>query len=126
MNGFRSIIWFRVRPGAEETFEKAFDDAGMLTRPAQIDGFRGAELVRSTTERGEYYVVGTWSSPAAYAAWHAVANDGAPPDALATLIDTIAEHRPGQLFTPISTSDPPTNEGPSSPPGETSSPRLTR
>jgi heme-degrading monooxygenase HmoA len=103
---FRSIIWFKVRPGAETDFESAFDDAGMLTRPIQIDGFGGAELLRSTTSPHEYYVVGTWSSPAAYAAWHAISNNGAPPEALARLIDSIAEHRPGQLFRAVNMTDP--------------------
>ena len=79
VSGFRSIIWFKVRPGAETAFESAFDDAGMLTRPIQIDGFGGAELLRSTTSPDEYHVVCRWSSPAAYAAWHAISNDGAPP-----------------------------------------------
>ena len=106
MSGFRSIIWFKVRPGAETVFESAFDDAGMLTRPIQIDGFEGAELLRSTTSPDEYYVVATWSSPAAYAAWHAISIDGAPPEALARLIDAIAEHRPGQLFRAVNTTDP--------------------
>ena len=101
MTAFRSIIWFKVRPGAETAFESAFNDAGMLTRPTRIAGFGGAELLRSTTASGEYYVVGTWSSPAAYAEWHAISNDGAPPEALARLIDVVAEHRPGQLFSPV-------------------------
>ena len=105
MSGFRSIMWFKVRPGAETAFESAFNDAGMLTRPIQIDGFGGAELLRSTTAPGEYYVVGTWSSPAAYAAWRAISNDGAPPEALARLVDAIAEHRPGQLSSQVDATD---------------------
>jgi heme-degrading monooxygenase HmoA len=103
---FRSIVWFKVRPGAETAFESAFDDAGMLSRPTHIDGFGGAELLRSTTSPDEYYVVGTWSSPAAYAAWHAISNDGAPPEAMARLIDAIAEHRPGQLFSAVNATGP--------------------
>ena len=69
---FRSIIWFKVRPGAETAFESAFDDAGMLTRPIQVDGFGGAELLLSTTSPDKYYVLGTWSSPAGYARWQAI------------------------------------------------------
>jgi hypothetical protein len=45
-------------------------------------------------------------SPAAYAAWHANSDNGAPPEALARLIDSIAEHRPGQLFSAVNTTDP--------------------
>ena len=68
MSGFRSIIWFKVRPGAETAFESAFDDAGMLTRPTQIDGFGGAELSGRRLHRTSTTRFGTWSSPAAYAA----------------------------------------------------------
>jgi hypothetical protein len=70
---FRSIIWSRCVL-VPKRLESALDDAGMLTRPIQIDSSGGAELLRSTTSPDEYYVVGTWSSRAAYAAWHAISN----------------------------------------------------
>jgi heme-degrading monooxygenase HmoA len=66
---FRSIIEFKVKPGQEGDFVSAFLDAGMLARPAAIDGFVSAELLRATQDSADFVVIASWSKRDAYAAW---------------------------------------------------------
>lgn len=95
---WRSILEFRVREGAQAEFESAFSDAGMLTRPRGVDGFISAELIHALEDPAEYVAIAEWSSPAAYAAWQAQAQSGAPRDALRRLGAAIVERRYGRLF----------------------------
>ena len=95
---YTSIIRFQVRPGMEAAFEAAFAKAGMLKRPARIDGFVKADLVRSVGEPVEYYVVGEWRSERAYADWQAVSGPEADQEALAEMRACLAGHAPGRLF----------------------------
>jgi heme-degrading monooxygenase HmoA len=95
---FRSIIEFKVKPGREGDFVAAFRDAGMLTRPAAIDGFVAAELMRAAADGTDFVVVAIWSKRDAYAAWQAIAQTGAPKEALRRLSDCISSIRDGRLF----------------------------
>ena len=101
---FRSIIRFRVKPGMEADFEAAFLKAGMLERPARIDGFVSAELVRSVAGPVEYYVIGEWRTEQAYVDWQTISRDGADPDAIAAMQSTLVDHAPGRLFEPLARS----------------------
>ncbi|MGB8857888.1 MAG: antibiotic biosynthesis monooxygenase family protein [Ilumatobacteraceae bacterium] len=98
--GYRSIIWFRTKPGMGPEFEAAFIEAGMLARPRAVDGYLGAELLRSVAEHDEYYVIGRWASPTAYADWQAIASRDAPREALVRMSNALADHRAGQLLSP--------------------------
>lgn len=98
MSVWRSLIRFQVRDGAQAEFERAFGDAGMLTRPRAVAGFIGAELLRSHQHGNEYIVTAQWSSPQAYAEWQRQAQSGAPRDALLRLGATLIDPQPGQLF----------------------------
>jgi len=95
---YRSVIWFRVKPGAQQAFESAFFDAGMLSRPEAVDGYLGAALHHSLDNDDEYFVIGEWSSPEAYASWHLLASADAPVEPLARMVDSLAESRRGQLL----------------------------
>ena len=101
---FTSIIHFDVKPGQAAIFERAFAGAGMLTRPAGVNGFIGAELVRSVDEPTVYYVVGKWESPDAYARWQAIAFDEADPEVMKTFYAALNHPRPGRLFKTVITS----------------------
>lgn len=98
---FTSIVWFKVKPGMNAEFEKAFADCGMLERPRVITGYRGAVLHRAMARPDEYYVLGTWDSPADYEAWHDIAQSDAPRDALARLAATIDKTTAGTLVEPL-------------------------
>lgn len=95
---FRSIIEFKVKPGREDDFVSAFLEAGMLARPAEIDGFVSAELLRATQGGADFVVVASWSKRDAYAAWRAVSQSGAPQEALRRLGGCIDSAREGRLF----------------------------
>jgi heme-degrading monooxygenase HmoA len=101
---FRSLIRFEVKPGAESEFESAFDQAGMLVRPKQIEGFIDAELFRSVGEPVEYIVIGSWETEQAYAQWQAVSRDEADSKALSVLSKVVIDPQPGKLFSPVSSS----------------------
>jgi len=101
---FRSVIRFRVKPGAERAFEAAFQRAGMLTRPAAIDGFIEAELVRSLEDPTDYFVIGRWRTEQAYADWQAVSRDTEDADALAAFLDAQVDPSPGKLYRSVARS----------------------
>ena len=94
----RSLIRFVPKPGREADFEAAFEAAGMLTRPSAVEGFLGAELLRSCETPAEYCVIGEWRSPEAYARWQELSLRGADPKRVAALLDTLVEPAPGRLF----------------------------
>jgi len=105
MTTVRSILRFQVQPGREADFETAFAAAGMLTRPRAIDGFVDAELGRSLVMPNEYLVVARWASADAYRAWQQVSLAEAPPAALAALLATLVDPRPGETFEVLRTSE---------------------
>ena len=95
---FTSIVWFKVKPGMNAEFEKAFLEAGMLTRPSAIDGYLGAHLHHSLMHEDEYYVLGSWTTEESYAAWQEVASVGAPVEAIKRMSAALLEHRPNVLM----------------------------
>lgn len=95
---YKSIITFDVRSGMEAEFEAAFHAAGMLTRPTAIPGFQGAELVRAIDDPARYAVLGQWETRESYAQWQAVAQSGAPRDALQKLAACLLNPQPGRLY----------------------------
>ena len=105
MKKLRSVIEFRVIPGKEAAFERAFADAGMLTRPAAIAGYRGAELIQSLEDPTHYMVFGTWSTIEAYRQWQAVSIEQAPGEAINRLSATLRDTRPGRMFVVAQASD---------------------
>ncbi|WP_374658542.1 antibiotic biosynthesis monooxygenase [Phenylobacterium sp.] len=98
MSQVRSVIRFQVKPGREADFEAAFAETGMLSRPRQIQGFLGAELVKDLAGDGEYLVIGLWSDAEAYRSWQAVSAAGAPREAMGRLLDALVDPRPGRLY----------------------------
>lgn len=105
MKALRSVIEFRVVPGQEAAFEQAFADAQMLTRPAAIDGFYGADLIHSLEDPSHYMVIGSWATMEAYEQWQAISVEGAPPEPLKRLVATLVDPRPGRLFVLAQTSE---------------------
>lgn len=101
---YKSIITFDVRPGMESEFEEAFHASGMLTRPKAIPGFHGAELVRALDDPARYAVVGQWETRESYAQWQAVAQSGAPLDALRKLGASLLNPKPGSLYKAVTSS----------------------
>lgn len=97
-NPYTSVAWFTVKPGRHSDFERAFHDAGMLTRPSVIDGYLGAQLFRSTDDSRQYCVIGHWTSLDSYAQWQQMASKDAPADALKRLGDALESNRLGVLF----------------------------
>jgi heme-degrading monooxygenase HmoA len=67
------IVWeFRVRPGAEEAFERAYGPEGDWERLfARGEGWLGTELLRDAEGGGRYLTVDRWASAQAYAAFRA-------------------------------------------------------
>jgi heme-degrading monooxygenase HmoA len=105
MRTVRSILRFQIHPGREADFEAAFDAAGMLTRPRAVEGFVDAELSRSLAMPNEYLVVARWASADANSAWPPVSLAEAPPAALAALLATLVDPRPGETFEVLRTSE---------------------
>lgn len=101
---YTSLITFRVAPGRNADFERAFERAGMLTRPEAVDGFRDAALHRSLDDPDTYIVIGHWDSPDAYRTWQARSGDDTP--GLRELLDALVELQPGQLFGIVARSGP--------------------
>ncbi len=102
---FTSVIRFHVKPREDASFEAAFEAAGMLTRPDAINGFLGAKLLRSETEPLEYLVIGEWQTREAYGDWQAVSSRTADAEALARLLETLVDPKPGRLFACVMTSE---------------------
>lgn len=100
---FTSIIRFDVQPGAEAAFEEAFEKSGMLSRPKVIEGFCGAELVKSIEPPATYHVIGRWQSRQAYIDWQDVAAAQADPAAMTNLLQALVAPKPGKLFSTIAT-----------------------
>jgi len=98
---YRSHVEFRPKPGREAEFVAAFHACGMLTRPQEIPGFVVAHLYR---DDAAYVVIGEWETRESYAAWRAVAQRGAPADALRALGASIDAVTPGRLLEAV---DPP-------------------
>jgi heme-degrading monooxygenase HmoA len=101
----RSVIRFQVKPGREGEFEAAFAETGMLTRPRDVPGFVGAELVRGLEGQGGYLVIGTWTDEQAYREWQRRSASGAPAGALARLLETLENPKPGVLYEVVANSD---------------------
>jgi heme-degrading monooxygenase HmoA len=99
-----SLIRFVVKPGREAEFEAALEAAGMLTRPAAVEGFIGADLLRGEGAPTEYYVIGRWRSPEAYARWQEISVAGAGGDPATALFDSLHDVAPGRLLTAVATS----------------------
>lgn len=99
---YTSLITFHVAPGRSAEFEAAFEQTGMLTRPQEVAGFRGAELLRGTDDPDTYIVLGTWDSVDAYREWQDRSAQDVP--GLAELLDTLRDLRAGQLFHPAAQS----------------------
>lgn len=102
---YTSLITFHVAPGRSAAFEEAFAATGMLTRPTQVPGYRGARLHRGIDDPDTYIVIGHWDTEAAYRTWQRYSAD-TDPEALTRLLDTLVDPRPGQLFEPVATSRP--------------------
>ena len=98
---FTSITWFRVKPGRDDHFIRAFVDAGMESRPWSIPGYRGVTMFRSHTDSDLYYVIGSWDSTDSYGEWRKVARSGAPVGTLDALSDAIVESGPGNILSPV-------------------------
>ena len=96
-----SIAWFRVKPGRNQDFERAFHDAGMLTRPEATGGYLGARLHRATDGSNQYFVLGHWTTVESYAQWQTIAAEGAPREALNRMMDALEKNRPGVLVEPL-------------------------
>jgi heme-degrading monooxygenase HmoA len=103
--GVHSLIRFKVRPGQEAAFEKAFAETGMLSRPKAVAGFLGADLVRDEGAPGTYLVLGRWESADAYAEWQGMSAAGAPTEALRALGRTLIEPQPGRALPVVSSSE---------------------
>ncbi|MDI1366240.1 MAG: antibiotic biosynthesis monooxygenase [bacterium] len=104
MARLRSVIAFQVHPGREAEFEAAFEAARMLSRPNQVDGFTGAELIRCLDEPTHYMVLGGWSSEAAYREWQGRSIQDAPVEALQRLFATLTDPSPGRIFSVVASS----------------------
>ncbi len=67
------VLWeFRVRPGHEQEFERAYGPRGLwedLFR--QGEGYMGTELFRDLAERKRYLTIDRWSSRAAFESFRA-------------------------------------------------------
>ncbi len=94
----RAVISFQVKPGCEEAFEAAFNDAGMFTRPAQLDGFVSMELMRSDDDPTGYLVVSNWKSHEVYKKWQSISSREAPREALVRLGETLIDPQPGKTY----------------------------
>lgn len=93
---FTSLISFQVAPGRCDEFEAAFEATGMLSRPHAVAGYLGAELMRALDDPERYIVIGRWATADAYREWQVRSTSEAP--AIATLLATLLDARPGQLF----------------------------
>jgi heme-degrading monooxygenase HmoA len=93
-----SIIRLKIKPGQNEAFERAFIDAGMLSRPRTIDPLFEGKLMRCASDASVYCVIATWSAPERYAEWQAKSQEGVDPAAMVILNDTLIDPVPGKLF----------------------------
>ena len=67
------ILWeFRVRPGGEAAFERAYGPGGAWERLfASAEGWLGTDLLRDEADPGRYLTLDRWTSAAAYDAFRA-------------------------------------------------------
>lgn len=100
-NEYTSVAWFKVKPGMNADFERAFHDAGMLTRSSALEGCISTRLFRSTDDSDQYFVIGRWTSSESYAQWQEIAVPGAPKDALKRMTDSLETNRLGVLMLPV-------------------------
>jgi heme-degrading monooxygenase HmoA len=95
---YTSVIEFRIHPGREADFVRAFYASGMLDRPHAIDGFGGGRLLQERENPMHFTVIATWRTPQAYAEWGEKSQIGADKQALLMLQECVAELIPGRLF----------------------------
>lgn len=67
------IVWqFRVKPGREAEFEKAYGPRGEWVKMFSSEkAYRGTELVRDPKDASVYMTIDRWTSQAAYDAFRA-------------------------------------------------------
>lgn len=98
---YTSIAWFKVKEGRNADFERAFHDAGMLTRSSALEGCLDTRLYQSTDGTNQYFVIGHWYSKESYALWQELAVPGASKDALDRMSDALETNRLGVLMLPV-------------------------
>ena len=71
------VLWeFRVRPGAELSFERLYGPTGhWVTLFRTAPGYLGTELLRTHDGLARYVTVDRWSSAEAYAAFRHAASE---------------------------------------------------
>lgn len=98
---YTSVAWFKVKEGRNADFERAFHDAGMLTRSSALEGCLDTRLYLSTDGTNQYFVIGHWDSKESYALWQELAVPGAPKEALGRMLDALETNRLGVLMLPV-------------------------
>lgn len=67
MSGFVVVWRFTVKPESQARFESAYGPNGAwAVLFARSKGFRGTELLRSTTEPNTYFTIDRWKSEEAF------------------------------------------------------------
>lgn len=66
---FRSLIEFKVQPGAQSAFAAAYLDNGFLRRAQSAPGFVNGEFLQPDADGTSFWATVLWRTQADYAAW---------------------------------------------------------
>jgi heme-degrading monooxygenase HmoA len=64
-----SVLWLRVRPGAEDELASAFAELGVFEHSRRSGGFRSGRLLRPLGTGAPFLVVAEWDGAEAYERW---------------------------------------------------------
>lgn len=81
----RSLIEFKVQPGAEEAFQAAYLQYGFLDRARIRPGFLSGEFLRKEGSTSTFWATALWQNAAVYKAWQNAYLDVFSPEEIQSL-----------------------------------------
>lgn len=100
----RTLAEFKVKPGEEERFKKAYLDGQMLERATTNPGFICGELLCCGDNPGVFIATAQWCSEDAYRAWQQ-AYSSLPKAALKTMLSTLEQPITSRICRIVRTAD---------------------
>ena len=104
----RTLITFRVKPGQEAAFEKAYGEGEMLERAAIVPGFLGGDLMKLNGDGSTYAATALWDNAESYKQWQAAYATALDQDKVSAMMETLETFEPGQVYEVLRTA--PTNK----------------
>lgn len=94
---FISHVRFDVKADQRDEFISAFEEAGMLTRPQQIEGYRWGKLSEAC-DGASFIVTAEWDSEQDYARWQGMSFAELDKAIIKRFLSTFENPKPGKLF----------------------------